>query len=151
MRAWQAVVLLNLALLTGTGWGYAWWGRRAAALEQREAALMRDVVAERARSEQLERELATARAGSGVTAPAAQPWPAAQRWQVRGVVRAILPDINLIIMTHEAIPGFMAPMTMGFRGASPRIHEGIHVGDTVRFTLEGAPPNVVITAIEKTG
>ena len=140
MRAWQAVVLLNLALLTGAGWGYAWWGRRAAALE-------RDVGAERARSEQLERELAAARAARSATTP----WPAAQRWEVRGVVRAILPDISLVIMTHEAIPGFMAPMTMGFRAASPRVHEGIHVGDTVRFTLEGMPPNVVITAIEKSG
>ena len=74
-----------------------------------------------------------------------------QRWEVRGVVRAILPDLNLVIMTHEAIPGLMAPMTMGFREASPKIHEGLRVGDAVRFTLEGTPPNVVITAIEKTG
>ena len=137
MRAWQAIVLLNLALVTGSGWGYAWWGRRAAALEQ-------DVVAERARSEQLERELAAARATSGTAATGAQ------RWEVRGVVRAILPEINLVIMTHEAIPGFMTSMTMGFREASPKIHEGVQVGDAVRFTLEGTPPNVVITALEKT-
>ena len=130
------MLLLNLALATGAGWGYAWWGRRATALE-------RDLLVERAKGEQLERELAAARATSG-TAPTGE-----QRWEVRGVVRAILPEINLVVMTHEAIPGFMAPMTMGFRAGSPKIHEAVRVGDAVRFTLEGTPPNVVITAIEK--
>ena len=138
MRPWLAVLLLNLALLTGAGGGYAWWGRRAAALE-------RDVIAERARSEQLERELAAARA-MNATGPAGM-----QRWDVRGVVRAILPDINLVVMTHEAIPGLMPAMTMGFREASSKVHEGLQVGDSVRFTLEGTPPNVVITAIAKAG
>src|SRR4029453_13728 len=34
MRTWKAVVLLNLALLVGAGWGYAFWGLRAARLER---------------------------------------------------------------------------------------------------------------------
>ena len=38
MRTWKAVVLLNLALLVGTGWGYAFWGLRAARLERELAA-----------------------------------------------------------------------------------------------------------------
>ena len=29
MAAWQAVLLLNLALAVGVGWGYVWWGRQA--------------------------------------------------------------------------------------------------------------------------
>ena len=41
-------------------------------------------------------------------------------------------------------------MTMGFRASSPKIHEAVAVGDAVRFTLQGVPPSVMITAIEKT-
>jgi len=137
LRVWQAMLLLNLALVMGAGWGYAWWGRRAAVLEQ-------ELGAERGRTGELERELAALRATRGAAAPGVQ------RWDVRGVVRAVLPEMQLIVITHEAIPGFMAPMTMGFREASPALHQGLRAGDAVRFTVEGIPPNVLITAIEKT-
>ena len=40
-------------------------------------------------------------------------------------------------------------MTMGFRVASPKIHEAVSVGDAVRFTLQGVLPNVAVTTIEK--
>ncbi|MBI2161618.1 MAG: copper-binding protein [Candidatus Rokubacteria bacterium] len=121
MRAWKAVVLINFALLLGIGGGYLFWGFRAA---------------------KLERELALARvsAASGVE----------REWQVEGVVRAVLPDINVLVITHGEIPGFMAPMTMGFRAASPKIHASVQPGDAVRFILRGVPPNVAVTAIEKT-
>jgi Cu/Ag efflux protein CusF len=121
MRAWKAVLLLNLALVVGVGWGYLFWGLRAA---------------------RLERELGAARAAaaSGVE----------REWEVEGVVRAILPEINVLVITHGEIAGYMPPMTMGFRAAVPKIHEGISVGDAVRFTLRGTPPTVAITAIRKT-
>ncbi len=121
MRAWKAVVLINLALLLGIGGGYLFWGLRVA---------------------RLERDLALARASavSGVE----------REWQVEGVVRAVLPEINVLVITHGEIPGFMAPMTMGFRAASPKIHASVQAGDAVRFTLRGVPPNVAVTAIEKT-
>jgi Cu/Ag efflux protein CusF len=91
------------------------------------------------RAEQLSRELEAAQ-----TAPAGE-----REWRVRGVVRAILPEINLIVLTHEELRGFMPSMTMGFRAASPKIYEGISVGDEVRFTVRGIPPNVAVTAIDK--
>ena len=120
MRAWKAVVVINLALLLGLGWGYLFWGLRAA---------------------RLERELAVARAAavSGVE----------REWRVEGVVRAILPEIGVLVITHGEIPGYMPPMTMGFRAASPKVVESVRIGDAVRFTLRGAPPNVLVTAIEK--
>lgn len=136
MRVWKAVLLLNLALALGVGWGWVWWGRRAAAREG-------ELVAVRGEVERLHRELAASRGGSPGTA-------GEQEWQVRGVVRAILPEINVLVLTHEEIPGYMPSMTMGFRAASPEIHESVQVGDEVRFTLRGAPPNVAVTAIEKT-
>ena len=66
-------------------------------------------------------------------------------------MRAVLPDLDVVVLTHEEIPGLMTPMTMGFRTASPQIHAGLSPGDAVRFTLRGTPPaSVVVTAIEKT-
>ncbi len=120
MRAWKAVAVINLALLIGGGWGYAFWGLRVG---------------------RLERELAEAKtaAESGIE----------RQWEVEGVVRASLPDIGVLVLTHGEIQGFMPAMTMGFRVASPKIQEAVSVGDAVRFTLRGVPPNVAVTTIEK--
>src|SRR5438046_7461934 len=71
-----------------------------------------------------------------------------REWSVEGVVRAVLPEIHVLVLTHGEIPGYMPAMTMGFRAASPKITDSIRVGDAVRFTLRGVPPNVMITAIE---
>lgn len=118
MRLWKVVLLLNLALALGVGWGYLWWGRQAARLQ-------RELVAARSQATSVERE-----------------------WTVSGVVRAILADLDVVVLTHEEIPGYMPPMTMGFRALSPKIYEGVRIGDAVRFTVRGAPPNVKIVAIE---
>jgi Cu/Ag efflux protein CusF len=119
MRIWKVVVLLNLALVAGVGWGWVRWGRAVARLEA-------DLAQARTVGAAVERE-----------------------WKVRGVIRALLPEAGLIVVTHDEIPGLMSPMTMGFRVASPGIQEGLSVGDAVRFTLRGTPPNVVVTAIER--
>lgn len=133
-KPWKVVLLLNLALALGAGWGYAWWGRRVDALST-------DLATTRARADRLERELAAVRP-PGITG-------AVQQWIVRGVVRAVLPELNVVVLTHDEIPGYMPPMTMGFRLAAAEIAQTTRVGDTVRFTLKGTPPNdVVLTAIE---
>jgi Cu/Ag efflux protein CusF len=119
MRVWKVALLLNLALVLGVGWGYVWWGRRA---------------------ERLEQELARARGARAA---------AEQEWIVRGVVRAVVPEAGLIVLSHEEIPGYMAAMTMGFRVASPAIYDGVQVGDAVRFVLRGAPPDVVVAGLER--
>jgi Cu/Ag efflux protein CusF len=120
MRAWKAVAVINLALLIGAGWGYAFWGLRVG---------------------RLERELAEAKAAaeSGTE----------RQWEVEGIVRASLPELGVLVLTHGEIQGFMPAMTMGFRVASPKIQEAVSVGDAVRFTLRGVPPNVAVTTIEK--
>jgi Cu/Ag efflux protein CusF len=84
-------------------------------------------------------ELAEARAVVGGT----------REYRAEGVVRAVLPDIDVIVITHEEIPGYMPSMTMGFRATSPKIYERLDVGDAVRFTLRGTPPNLAIVAVEK--
>ena len=121
MRAWKAVVLINLALAVGLGWGYLWWGRQTQALQ---------------------RELAAARVAAATVGE--------REYHGTGVVRAGLGDLGLLVVTHGEIPGYMPAMTMGFRTASPKIVESVKVGDAVRFTLRGTPPNLAITAIEKT-
>jgi len=119
MRIWKVAVLLNLALLLGIGGGYLWWGRRA---------------------ERLEQELARARDAQVASD---------QEWTARGVVRAVLPDAELIVISHEEIRGLMAPMTMGFRAASPEIYDGIQVGDAVRFKVRAAAGSLVVTGLER--
>jgi len=121
MRAWKVVLLLNLALVLGVSWGYLWWGRQARTLQ---------------------RDLAAARVAAATTGE--------REYHVTGVVRAGLEDLGLLVVTHGEIPGYMPAMTMGFRVASPKIVAAVKPGDAVRFVLRGTPPNLAITAIEKT-
>jgi Cu/Ag efflux protein CusF len=115
------ILLLNLALGLGLMLGYLAWGREAARLAL---------------------DLAQARQQQVV--------PGVSRtWQSRGVVRAVLPELNVVVLTHEDLPGFMGSMTMGFRVQDPQLYDGLDVGDVVRFTLTGVPANVEITALAK--
>lgn len=123
MRLWKAIALLNLAVGVGLLIGYLWWGREVPRLRE-EVALARQ---------------------------AAQTGGEEREWTVRGVVRSVLPEINVLVVTHEEIPGVMPSMTMGFRAATSRLYTGLQVGDRVRFTLKGVPPNVTIIAITREG
>jgi Cu/Ag efflux protein CusF len=78
-------------------------------------------------------------------------WGGPEReWKdIHGVVRALLPDLGIIVLTHEDISDFMPGMTMGFRVTAPTIPAELSVGDAVRFTVRGSPPLVVVTTIEK--
>jgi Cu/Ag efflux protein CusF len=121
MRLWRAVLLVNLALAVGLLMGYVVWGRQAARLEG---------------------ELAAARRETGS-------WTQERTWEVRGVVRAVLPDSGVIVLTHDEIPGYMPAMTMGFRVHEPGLYQGLDIGAPVRFTLKGVPPNLLVMAIER--
>jgi Cu/Ag efflux protein CusF len=121
MRLWRVVVLVNLALGVGLLLGYLVWGRETTRLAGE---------LERARGQQVV---------AGVP----------RTWQARGVVRAVLPELNVVVLTHEDLVGYMGSMTMGFRVHDPKLYEGLDIGDTVRFTLAGVPPNVEITALAK--
>ena len=121
MRLWRVVLLINLALALGLMLGYLAWGRETARLAQ-------DL--EQARRQQVV---------AGVP----------RTWNSRGVVRAVLPELNVVVLTHEDLAGFMGSMTMGFRVHDPKLYEGLDIGDVVRFTLTGVPPNVEITALAK--
>jgi len=119
MRPWRVVVLVNLALAIGLGWGYLWWGREV---------------------RRLGRELAEAKIATE---------SGEREYRGEGVVRAILSDLNVVVISHGEIPGYMPPMTMGFRMATPNLQDAVQMGDAVRFTLRGTPPNLIVVAIEK--
>ena len=123
MRLWKAVALLNLALGIGLLVGYLWWGREATRLREE----------------------------TTVTIQAGAAGLEEREWTARGVVRSVIPEINVLVLTHEDIPGFMPSMTMGFRAANQRLYAGLQAGDLIRFTLKGVPPNVTIVAITKEG
>ncbi|MGH7354992.1 MAG: copper-binding protein [Candidatus Rokuibacteriota bacterium] len=120
MRVWRAVLLVNLALVIGLGWGWVTWGRRA---------------------ERLARELEVARG--------AAPLGGERVFQGHGLVRATLPDIGVVVISHGDIPGYMPGMTMGFRADPPKIVERFQPGDAVRFTLKGTLPYLNLSAIER--
>lgn len=115
---------MNLALGIGLMLGYLGWGREAI---------------------RLERELALSRRPGGLIIGTEQTLAG------QGVVRAVLPEIGVVVLTHDDIPGYMTPMTMGFRVREPSLLEGLEAGAVVRFTLHGVPPNLEITSIERTG
>ena len=123
MRLWRVVLLLNLAVAVGVLVGWLAWGQRIPRLEQQLRLSQQRVVL------------------VGVE----------QTWVVRGVVRAVIPETGTVVLTHEEIKGYMQAMTMGFKVESPKVLEGVLVGDIVRFTLTGIPPDVRITALVKEG
>lgn len=122
MKLWRAVLLINLALGAGVLLGYLAWGREIP---------------------RLERALETAREQSAAAG-------AERTWSARGVVRAVLTDLNVVVLTHEAVPGLMPSMTMGFKVHEPRLYQGLDIGATVRFTLKGTgPSNLEIVTIAR--
>lgn len=122
MRLWRVVVLVDLALVLGVAGGYLWWGRQAARLA-REVDVLR----------------------------AAQAAGAEREYHADGVVRAVLPELNVVVITHGEIPGYMPAMTMGFRATSPSVYEGMHAGDSVTFVLRGVPPNMAVVGMQRRG
>jgi Cu/Ag efflux protein CusF len=123
MKLWRAVLLLNLALAVGVVLGWLAWGREVSRLEARLGQSQRVVVI-----------------------------GAEQTWVVKGVVRAVIPEIQVLVLTHDEIPGYMsAGMTMGFKVKDAKLLERAHVGDVVRFTLTGVPPDLQITALATEG
>jgi len=124
MRLWRVMLLLNLAVGVGVLLGWLAWGQQVSHLERR-------------LKESQQRVLVVG---------------GEQTWVIKGVVRAVIPESQVVVLTHEEIPGFMpAGMTMGFKVKDPKALERIRVGDVVRVTLKGVPPDVLITALATEG
>ena len=120
MRLWKVLVLLNLALGVGIGLGYVRWAREVRGLQ-----------------DEIDR----------LRAEAAR--PSVQSWTVRGIVRSLIPKLGAVFLTHEALPGLMDAMTMGFEADDPKLLDGLAAGDSVRFTVRREGEKLILVAIEK--
>jgi protein SCO1/2 len=69
----------------------------------------------------------------------------------RGVVKDVLPHERQVIIAHDAIPGFMDAMTMGFAVKEERLLEGIARGQEVAFTVEKTQDSLYLTALARVG
>ncbi len=75
------------------------------------------------------------------------PTAEAQRYTVRGrVVEA--PKAGTLTVEHEAIPGYMAAMTMPFTAKDPAELDGLTPGDAVQFTYVVAGTSAWIADVE---
>lgn len=122
MRPYKVVVLTNLALGIGFLLGYHWWGQEAT---------------------RLRRELETARWAT-LASPGGE-----QRWSVRGIVRGVAPERNLLVVTHEEVPGLMSAMTMAFPTTDGKLLRGLTPGDRIEFTLKAQGNELVVVALRK--
>jgi protein SCO1/2 len=60
---------------------------------------------------------------------------APKTYSAHGVVQAVAPDLRHATIKHDAIPGYMAAMTMDFPARDTNTLSGIHAGDEITFTL----------------
>ena len=120
MRLWKVVLLLNVALGVGIGLGYLRWAREVRSLEEQVVRL---------RAEAVRPELSS--------------------WTVRGIVRSVMTPLGAVFLTHEAMPGLMEAMTMGFEAEDPKLLNGLVPGDPVRFTVRKDGDRLILVSIEK--
>ena len=60
-----------------------------------------------------------------------------------GVVVAKHPEFPALTIDHEEMPGFMSAMEMMYYVQSASMLESLKVGDTIRFTIDTAPPPTI--------
>jgi len=74
-----------------------------------------------------------------------------QTYAARGVVQAIPPDHRHATIKHEAIPGYMAAMTMDFSVRDTNALAGLAPGDEITFTLVATADDDWIENLQPTG
>jgi protein SCO1/2 len=83
--------------------------------------------------------------------PVAAPDPAPKTYAVRGVVQAVAPDQRHALIKHQAIPDYMAAMTMNFSARDAGVLDGISAGDEITFTLAVTETNDWIENVQRVG
>jgi protein SCO1 len=72
-----------------------------------------------------------------------------QTFTVKGVVKELEPDGKTAVIRHEAIPNYMAAMTMPFEVNDPNLLRGIQAGDEVQFHLVVTPRTAWIDSLTR--
>jgi protein SCO1/2 len=81
----------------------------------------------------------------------ASPRAAPRTYTVHGVVQSVAPDQRHAMITHDAIPGYMAAMTMDFTARDPEVLNGVSAGDEVSFTLAVTETNDWMEKVQRLG
>jgi protein SCO1 len=79
------------------------------------------------------------------------PGPAASIYSAHGVVEEIKPDRKMVIIRHQAIPNYMAAMTMPFDVKDPNELAGLQRGSLIDFDLYVTTHESWVARIVKTG
>jgi Cu/Ag efflux protein CusF len=87
--------------------------------------------------------------GQAPTPSSAQGQAEAKTYQGHGVIRGFQSDGKVVVLEHQAIPGLMEGMTMGFELADPTAARAFRVGDTVDFNLSVQGDNWTIESMTK--
>jgi protein SCO1/2 len=85
--------------------------------------------------------------GSAAGPEAAQTAPGGKQYHIRGVVVASNAKTGEVTLDTEAIPGYMAAMTMPYTLAQPNIATELHPGDTITAMLTVKPDAAVLDQI----
>jgi Cu(I)/Ag(I) efflux system membrane fusion protein len=123
MRTVRAALLVNLAFALGLAAGYPWY------VEMRSSPAPAAVL------------------------PACPPSQCRDHaWTVEGIVRHADFTANLLLVTHDDIPGVMPATTMGFRASDPGLLRDLRSGDLVQLRLEEREGGEVeVVAVRKEG
>ena len=81
----------------------------------------------------------------------AAPVPADQTYPGRGVIQQIAPDRRSVTIAHEAIPGYMAAMTMTFDVRNTNALNGLAPADQVTFRLVVRDNDDWVENLQRTG
>jgi protein SCO1/2 len=90
---------------------------------------------------------APAGAAQAPAASAAKP----QVYTVHGTLKGFREGNKVVVIDHQAIPGLMEAMTMGFELADPGLAKGLAAGDKVDAVLEVSDTSFKITSLTKAG
>src|ERR1039457_5969797 len=75
----------------------------------------------------------------------------AQTFSTQGVVQEVEPDGQILVIKHDAIPGYMDAMTMPFKLKGPVAGNGLQRGDEISFQLHVTENESWVDHIQKTG
>ena len=87
--------------------------------------------------------------GQAPTPSSAEAQAQAKTYQGHGVIRGFQSDGKVVVLEHQAIPGLMEGMTMGFELADPTAARVFRVGDTVDFNLSVQGDSWTIESMKK--
>ena len=87
----------------------------------------------------------------GLLLTAACGGPGTLRYELRGQVIAVDPGRQELVIKHDAVPGYMAAMTMPFKVKDGALLEGRTPGELIEGTLEVSETDAYLVEIAHTG